>query len=194
MSSTNLPVAVAAACLPCSFLIDVEATGDALGSVFGARVTITGNGVVCVPGEIRELAVLRSDTSVTGKNVTTWLFGWFPSTLVVTGQYRGKVGIDLDKVKGRLDPDTRVLELELPRCEVLSVELLDLEQTYRDDWFCNRLTTGQTVDLARRNAVQARRQLDNEELLRAADKRLRTRLRDALSQAGIALKIKESAG
>jgi hypothetical protein len=172
----------------------VEATGDALGSVFGARVTITSNGVVCVPGEIRELAVLRSDTSVTGKNVTTWLFGWFPSTLVVTGQYRGKVGIDLDKVKGRLDPDTRTLELELPRCEVLSVELLDLEHIYSDDWFLNRLTTEQTVDLARRNAVQARSQLDNPELLRAADKRLRKALREALEPAGITLKIKEPAG
>jgi hypothetical protein len=172
----------------------VESAGRALGSVFGGQVTVSNSGVVSVPGDISELAVLRSDTAVVGKFTKTRAFGWFRSTLVVTGHYRGKIGIDLGAVKGRLDPDTRALELELPRCEVLSVELLDLEHIYSDDWFLNRLTTEQTVDLARRNAVQARSQLDNPELLRAADKRLRKALREALEPAGITLKIKEPAG
>jgi len=172
----------------------VESAGKALGNVFGGRVTITNSGVVAVPAEISELAVLRSDTAVVGKLHTTRMFGWFPATLVVTGHYRGKVGIDLGEVKGRLDPRSRTLELELPRCRVLSVELLDLEHTYRDDWWVNRIGTEQTVDLARRNAAQARRQLDNPELLHAADKRLREALREALDKAGITLKIKEPAG
>ena len=49
----------------------IESTGRALSGVFGTRVSINNRGVVAVPREIAELAVLAHDTTVT-RGMPSW--------------------------------------------------------------------------------------------------------------------------
>ena len=172
----------------------IDSAAQALSGVFGAKVSISNRGVVAVPQEIVELAVLAHDTTVTSRLDKARVFGWFPSTLVLSGSYRGKLGIDVAQVKGRLDPVARVLELELPPSEILSVELLHLERVYEDQSWFTPISTEEVIELGRQNGRQGYEGLDQGELLRAADRRLRERLCTALSGTGVALRLAEPAG
>ncbi len=97
-----------------------------LQGVFGGGVIINSHGVIEVPKDIAELAVLEHEVSVTSRWNRARFFGWFPSTLTLTGHYRGKLGIDLEKVRGGFDVETKSLVLDLPPSEVLSVETTGL--------------------------------------------------------------------
>jgi len=113
---------------------------------------------------------------------------------VLSGSYRGKLGIDVGQVRGAFDPVTRVLELELPPSQILSVELLHLERVYEDESWFTPIATEEVIDLARQNGRQGHEGLDDPELLRAADRRLHTELRAALAGTGVALRLAEPAG
>jgi hypothetical protein len=122
-------------------------------SAFGTRVSPSNRGVVAVPREIAELAVLAArhhgDQPASSEGAGLRLV---PVHLVLTGTYRGKLGIDVVQVKGRLDPETRVLELELPRSKLLSVELLDLARTFEDESWFTPISTEEVVELPSRTA------------------------------------------
>jgi len=157
-------------------------------------VTINSHGVVEVPEDIAELAVLEHDVSVTTRWTKARLFGWFPSTLVLTGNYRGKLGINLEKVGGVLDLETRTLELDLPPSEILSVETTGLWRSFEDQSWFTPIVPHEVLELVRRNRVEACSRLDTAELLEAADVRLRERLNLALAGTGVSLRLVESAG
>jgi len=56
------------------------------------------------------------------------------------------------------------------------------------------IKTEEVIDLARQNGDQGDAQLDQAELLRAADWRLRERLRAAMAGTGVQLRLAEPAG
>ena len=166
----------------------------ALQGVLGGGVSIDSHGVIQVPREIAELAVLEHEVSITTSMTRSRWFGWFPSTLVLTGNYSGKLGIDLGKVRGGFNPERGVLELNLPPARVLSVEMTGIWRSFEDQSWFTPLAPYEVVDMVRRNRAEARGRLDNPELLRAANRRLREQLTAALAGTGVVLRLVEPAG
>ena len=87
-----------------------------------------------MPRKIAQLSVTEAETTITSRLTSEYTFGWFPATLEIRGHYRALIGIDLEKVTGRFDPDTPTLELDLPPAEVLAVETFSVERTRQDGW------------------------------------------------------------
>ena len=163
----------------------IRSAESALQGIFGTGVRIDSHGVVRMPRDIAELAVLEHDVSVTTRWTKARLFGWFPSTLVLTGNHRGKLGINLGEVKGDFDPETGVLNLELPPVRVLSAETIGLWQNREScSWF-TPIAPHEMLALVRRNQAEARGSLDHPEILQGAGSLLWKRLRRALEGAGV---------
>jgi hypothetical protein len=172
----------------------IRSAEGALQGVFGGGVRIDNHGVVHMPRDIAELAVTEHEVSVTSSFTRARWFGWFPSTLVVTGNYRGKLGIDLEQVRGAFDRQAGVLELELPPAKLLSVEQTGLWRRHESRSWFTPIAPHEVVGLVNRNASEARQRLTGGAVLRAADRRVEERLRDALRAAGLDLHLEEPAG
>ncbi len=167
----------------------IDSTGRALGGVFGPRVSLNNSGVIEAPRDIAEFAVLEHGTSVVTRYRRARIFGWFASTIVVTGRYEAKLGIDLSQVRGWLNPYSRVLVLHLPPTRLLSLETLEVAETFRDcSWF-TPLKPAEVLGVAESNRKQARVQVDSAELRRNADQRLEARLREVLAPLGVTLRV-----
>jgi hypothetical protein len=169
----------------------VESAGQVLSGVFGGQVSISNEGIIQMPQEIAELATLEHEITLTSRYTREMAFGWFPSSLVLIGRHRGRFGIDLEKVTGQFDPDTLILELELPPAKLLTVECLGIERTHQGEWWVNRIETEDAVHLVRQNFTAARSELAQADLLRRAERNLLQRLYAATSSAGVLLRIQE---
>jgi len=172
----------------------VDSAERAIQSVLGGGVSISNHGVIQVPREIAELAVLEHEVSVTTSMTRSRWFGWFPSTLCLTGNYSGKLGIDVEQVQGGFDPETGILELDLPPAKILSVEMTGMWRSFEAQSWFTPVAPYEVMELVSRNASEARQRLNGGAVLEGADRDVEGRLRQALRSVGLELRTEEPAG
>ena len=167
----------------------VEAAGKALSEIFGGSLTINNHGVIQAPREVAQLVVLEHDVEITSLLRRSRSFGWFPAHLEIKGGYRGLLGIDVEKVRGRFDPATLTLTLDLPPTKLLALETISMHRSDQDGWWVNSMGADDAVRLAERNRVAAREQLKRKDLRNTADRHLRQRLRTAFAASPVTLRL-----
>jgi len=166
-------------------LAPIEKLAEALSSVLGTRVQVSGSTAVLENSEIGELALVQRKTQAITKFQTTWMGS--EKILIVRGDFIVKSGFDLSEggqwgiLEGRVSG-------ALPKGKVLSVEPMgDFEVYYAESGSINRLNPQDHASAFNYLKNQARRDAERGDIGKEAERVLIRRLRDRMGEAGDAL-------
>ncbi|MFK7909923.1 MAG: DUF4230 domain-containing protein, partial [Akkermansiaceae bacterium] len=115
----------------------IDKLAEALSTVFGTDVTVTGSTAVLEKSEIGELALVQRKTQAITKYETNWMGS--NNLLIVRGDFLVKAGFDLSEGGnwGILDGE---INGKMPKGKVLSIEPIgDFEIYYSSNGAINRL-------------------------------------------------------
>lgn len=160
----------------------VDKLAEALSSVLGAEVTVSGSTAVLEKSEIGELALVQRKTQAITKYETSWMGS--NKVLIVRCDFLVKAGFDLSEggqwgiMEGRINGP-------LPKGKVLSVEPMgDFEIYYSESGTLNRLNPQDHASAFNYLKNQARRDAENSDVGQEAERVLLRRLNDRMGEAG----------
>lgn len=163
----------------------VEKLAEALSSVLGTKVQVSGSTAVLEKSEIGELALVQRKTQAITKYQTTWMGS--DKILIVRGDFLVKAGFDLSGggqwgiLDGRIDGP-------MPNGRVLSIEPLgDFEIYYAESGSINRLSPQDHASAFNYLKNQARRDAELSDIGEEAERVLLRRLSDRMGASGDAL-------
>ena len=167
----------------------VEMLADALSSVLGTEVVVSGSTAVLEKSEIGELALVQRKAQAITKVQTTWMGS--EKVLIVRGDFLVKAGFDLSEgaqwgiIEGRINGP-------LPEGKVLSVEPVgDFEIYYAESGTINRLNAQDHANAFNHLKNQARRDAQRSDIGEEAEAVLLRRLSDRMGETGEGLKWQE---
>jgi len=160
----------------------VHKFAEALSSVFGTEVTVSGSTAVLEKSEIGELALVQRKTQAITKFETTWMGS--NKLLIVRGDFLVKAGFDLSEggqwgiLEGKVNGP-------LPKAKVLSVEPVgDVEIYYAESGTLNRLSPEDHASAFNYLKNQARRDAERSDVIKEAEDALIRRINDRMNGAG----------
>lgn len=160
----------------------VDKLAEALSTVFGTDVTVSGSTAVLEKSEIGELALVQRKTQVITKYETNWMGS--NNLLIVRGDFLVKAGFDLSEGGhwGILDGK---INGKLPEGKVLSVEPMgDFEIYYSSNGAINRLQPEDHAAAFNHLKNQARRDAERSDIGKEAERALVRRINDRMNGAG----------
>ena len=146
------------------------------------QVTINQKIISTRTNEILELAMIEQDFDVEHETSHTWMRS--EKKITLRGTYRAKIGFNLQKGfnievhRGGFFRPGQVV-LQLPHAEILSVEPLDVQKSSTSG-LINWVTSKNMEDATRGLAQLAQDKASKLDMLDDAEKRIETRLNDAL--------------
>lgn len=161
-----------------------------LKAVLGPNVSVSSTGVVAFPKEVMQLVLEDHPVQVTTRYDSTGWLGIGHSYLVLCGNYRAKVGIDLSEGRGRLKGEK--LLLRLPPCEILAVETVRISRKAEALSWWNPLEPCEVECAYQANRGEAMERLDDPAVLAGAEKRLERRLAEALWPMGLVVEVERA--
>jgi len=159
---------------------------DALSSVLGTEVVVSGSTAVLGKSEIGELALVQRKTQAITKYQTSWMGS--DKILIVRADFLVKAGFDLSEGGhwGILDGQ---ISGPLPEGKVLSVEPMgDFEIYFAESGTLNRLNAQDHADAFNHLKNQARRDAERSDISSEAERVLLRRLSDRMGEVGAGLR------
>ncbi|MCP5535261.1 MAG: DUF4230 domain-containing protein [Akkermansiaceae bacterium] len=168
----------------------VDRLAEALSTVLGTEVKVSGSTAVLEKSEIGELALVQRKTQAITKYETSWMGS--DKVLIVRGDFLVKAGFDLSEggqwgvLEGRINGP-------LPKGKVLSVEPVgELEIYFSDSGTLNRLNPQDHASAFNYLINQARRDAENSDIAEEAERALIRRINDRMGEVGEGLEWKKA--
>ena len=156
----------------------VDKLADAMSSVFGVKLKVSGVSVILEEAEIGELALVQRKTQAITKYETTWLGS--KKTLIVRCDFLVKAGFDLS-AGGSWGLLAAEIEGALPRGKILSVEPLgDFEIYFAESGTFNKLSSEDHAQAFNFLKEQAKKDAEASDIVEEAEEVLIRRLNDRL--------------
>jgi hypothetical protein len=157
----------------------VDKLAQALSTVFGTDVMVSGSTAVLEKSEIGELALVQRKTQAIVKYETTWMGS--DKLLIVRGDFLVKAGFDLSE-GGNWDILDGKINGKMPEGKVLSVEAIgDFEIYHSDNGTINRLKPQDHANAYNYLKNQARRDAERSDIGKEAERVLLRRINDRMS-------------
>ncbi|MGB0992942.1 MAG: DUF4230 domain-containing protein [Akkermansiaceae bacterium] len=160
----------------------VERFAEALSSILGSEVTVSGSTAVLEKSEIGELALVQRKTQAITKYETKWMGS--TKVLIVRGDFLVKAGFDLSEggqwglLEGKVNGP-------IPMGKVLSVEPIgEMEIYHSKDGTINKLSTSDAASAFNYLKNQARRDAERSDIAEEAEKVLLRRINDRMNAGG----------
>lgn len=160
----------------------VEKLAQALSSVLGTEIRVSGSTAVLEKSEIGELALVQRKTQAIVKYETSWMGS--DKILIVRGDFLVKAGFDLSEggnwgiLEGKIDG-------KLPVGKILSVEPIgEFEIYHSDSGTLNRLNAQDHANAFNHLKNQARRDAERSDIGKEAERVLLRRINDRMNGLG----------
>lgn len=157
----------------------VDKLAEALSTVLGTEVKVSGSTAVLEKSEIGELALVQRKTQAIVKYETSWMGS--SKVLIVRGDFLVKAGFDLSEGGNWGILDGRI-NGKMPEGKVLSVEPIgDFEIYHSDNGTLNRLKPQDHANAFNHLKRQARRDAERSDIGKEAERALLRRINDRMS-------------
>lgn len=157
----------------------VDKLAEALSTVLGTEVKVSGSTAVLEKSEIGELALVQRKTQAIVKYETSWMGS--SKVLIVRGDFLVKAGFDLSEGGNWGILDGRI-NGKMPEGKVLSVEPIgDFEIYHSDNGTLNRLKPQDHANAFNHLKRQARHDAERSDIGKEAERALLRRINDRMS-------------
>ena len=154
---------------------------DKFEKAFQVRPEVRVDGLIILQGTVPILEIATAEKSLMVRH--RWSQTWLYSTKVleIEAPFTAKAGFPIrEPLRVRIDPHTKVLSADLPRPQILSVEMGEVKILTDEDGLWNKLTPGDREEAFRALRKQADQQFASSNLLQLAGLEARKRLESVL--------------